>query len=154
VRGGPNVIAGLVPDQRERPPGTEALDMPLVAHLVGHAVDQGGGLIGDTEEIADDVEDQVGVECLATEDVEVEAFMVREGMDADVTLGDDCYTRHSPVFRFYAAITEHIRGSDFRHADTLGQRIQQVEDGGHVGKTRTIGNERINYEVLHLHLIV
>ena len=80
--------------------------------------------------------------------------MFREGVDADVTLGDDYDARHSPVFRFYAAIAKDIGGSDFRHADTFGQRIQQVEDGGHVTQTLTVGNERIDYEVLHLHLDV
>ena len=128
--------------------------MPFVAGLFGDAMYHGGGHIGHAEQGADAVAHHVNIERLTAEDVEVKALMFREGMDADVALGDDYDARHSPVFRFYAAITEYVGGSDFRHADTRGQRIQQVEDGGHVTETLAVGNERINYEVLHLHLVV
>ncbi len=101
----------------------------------------------------DDVVDGlVDVELFAAENVDEGRVLVREGVYADVALGDYDEAADSPFGRIVAwAIDECVGWGDLVHPDNIGKLVQEIVDVRKVGELSRITLRQIQSQMRSKH---
>ena len=84
---------------------------------------------------------------LHEKDVDVEVALIREGVDADVALGDDYEPGDSPVVGNLAGVGVDLWCGDLGHANHVGVLVEKAEDERLVAEFGGVGPVAVDGEM-------